>query len=297
VNRRRLFLLAAAPLLTRAIRASAAPAPVRRILRLATGRVDRVPLEEYVAAVLPAEIGPALPAALEAQAVAARSYAIGKGARHETDGADLCDGTHCQVYRGMKGATPASRRATEATRGLVLVQAGRVIPAPFHACCGGRTARPVDVWDDEEVPDLPSVGDDACPEADWSFHLPRTLLPVIGAPLGFPDARYLEVYGRSGDGRVSMVRLAAPGGVRAIVRGFEFRQAAMALWGASSIRSTAFELEETRTEYVLRGRGRGHGAGLCQDGAIARARRGEGRAAILGLYYRGATIAPLAGLA
>src|SRR3974390_2622181 len=59
--------------------------PMRRILRLRTGNVDEVPLENYVAAVVPAEIGAHAPAAaLEAQAVAARSYAVAR-AEHAQD--------------------------------------------------------------------------------------------------------------------------------------------------------------------------------------------------------------------
>lgn len=270
--------------------------PVRRILRLATGRVDEVPLEPYVASVLPAEIGNAAPAALEAQAIAARSYAMGRTGRHETEGADLCDGVHCQVFGGRRGATASSWRAAESTAGLVLAQSGRVIAAPFHAVCGGRTARPADVWDDEEQPDLDPVTDDAClrsPGATWSFEIPRAAVPALGARLGLPGARFLEVYGRDADGRVTMVRFAAPGGASTIVRGFDFRREAAGIWGWTSVRSTAFESEETRAAYVLRGRGTGHGAGLCQAGTIVRARRGETRDAILGLYYRGARVATL----
>lgn len=268
--------------------------PVRRILRLRTGRVEEIPLEEYVAAVLPPEIGGRAPAvALEAQAVAARSYAVARAERHAEGGADLCDGTHCQVYTGLGAATPASRAAAEATAGLVLAQGSRVIAAPFHAVCGGRTARPRDVWDDEETPDLEPVDDDAClsaPGAVWTFSLARRDLPPLAATVGFPEGRLFEIYGHDSSRRVSMVRFAAPGGASRIVRGFEFRKAASGLWGWASVRSTDFEVEESRAAYLLRGRGTGHGAGLCQAGAIARAKRGETRDAILALYYRGASV-------
>lgn len=271
--------------------------PERRILRLATGRVETVPLEAYVAAVLPAEIGTAPEAAMEAQAVAARSYAVAKGSRHADGGADLCDGTHCQVYRGLGAATGASRRAAAATAGLVLVQADRVIPAPFHAVCGGRTARPSDVWDDEETPDLVPVDDDACvgtPGASWTFHLGRPALRELGASLGIPDARFVEVFGEDGSGRASAVRLVSPGGRSLVVRAFEFRKAANELWGWATVRSTAFAVAgETRSEYVLSGRGTGHGAGLCQVGAVRRARRGESRDAILAHYYPGTRVRAL----
>lgn len=268
----------------------------RRILRLATGAVEVVPLEDYVAAVLPGEIGDAPPAALEAQAIAVRSYAIARTDRHEREGADLCDGVHCQVYRGKRAATAASRRAAEATRGLVLAMGGRVIAAPFHAACGGRTARPAEVWDDEETPDLPSVVDDACQGsagAAWTYRMPRGDVATLGTALGLDEARFFEVYGRTSDDRVSMVRFVAPGGKTLVVRGFEFRREASKLWGAAAIRSTAFHVEENRAEYVFSGHGTGHGAGLCQRGAIARARRGETRDQILALYYGGARVVSL----
>jgi stage II sporulation protein D len=291
---RRLFLTVllglAAP-----FRAGAA-ARRRRILRLKTGAVEEVPLEDYVAAVLPPEIGRAPAAALEAQAVAARSYALARSERHLEDGADLCDGTHCQVFRGLAAATEDSRRAAAATQGLVLTQKGRVIAAPFHAVCGGRTARPRDVWDDEEIPELASVEDDAClgvPGSTWSFAIPRAALPSLSHSFGFPEARFLEVYGHDASGRVSTVRFVAPGGQSRVARGFEFRKAASEIWGWASVRSTDFTIEETRPAYLLSGRGTGHGAGMCQAGAIVRARRGESRDAILALYYRGADLVPL----
>ena len=275
---------------------AAAPGGVRRILRLGTGRVERVPLEDYVAAVLPAEIGSAPAAALQAQAVAARSFALAKEDRHRDQGADLCDGTHCQVFRGLGRVPAGAREAGDATRGLVLVQREKVIAAPFHAVCGGRTARPADVWDDEETPDLVPVEDDACrdaPGAAWMFEMPRSTVPALASALGFPEGRFFEVFGHDAGGRVSMVRFVAPGGRSLVVRGFEFRRSASDLWGWSSVRSTAFEVEETRGFYRLTGRGTGHGAGLCQAGAIARARRGESRDGILATYYRGAAGAPV----
>jgi len=297
-------LIAAAAFLSlgpaRAVPHSAeAPAgePARRILRLATGKVETVPLEAYVAAVLPSEIGGHAPAAaLEAQAVAARSYAVARKDRHAEAGADLCDGVHCQVFEGLSRATDATRRAALATRGLVLVQRGRVIAAPFHAVCGGKTARPSAVWDDEETPDLVPVEDDAClsaPGARWTFFLPRAQLPALAARLGFPEARFLEVWAHGDDGRVSALRLAAPGGRSLVVRGFDVRARASEVWGWSAFRSTDFTVIERPQGYVFEGRGTGHGAGLCQAGAIARARRGESREEILAHYYRGASTSPL----
>jgi stage II sporulation protein D len=270
-----------------------------RVLRSATGKVEVVAIEDYVAAVLPGEIGRAPRQALLAQAIAARSYALGHLGRHADHGADVCDSTHCQVYRGLRAVTRTSREAARATEGLVLSQQNRVMAAPFHANCGGHTTRPIDVWDDEEVPDLLPVEDDACVRASaapWAFHLSRAQIGELGAKLGLSGARFFEVYGRDFSGRVSMVRLAAPGGAVLIVRGFDFRKSAMELWGWDSVRSTLFDFEERQSEYLVTGRGHGHGAGLCQAGAIQRAARGETFKEILKHYYSRADLTSLRAL-
>ena len=77
---------------------------------------------------------------------------------------------------------------------------------------------------------------------------------------------------------------------------FDFRKSASLIWGWASVRSTWFDLDESRHEYLLTGRGTGHGAGLCQTGTIARAKRGETRDAILAHYYRGAQVVSLESL-
>src|SRR5688572_12405766 len=80
---------------------------------LSGGSVSRVPLEIYVARVLAGEGEPSAPEATqEALAIAIRTFAIFNAGRHQQDGFDLCDSTHCQVPRA---ATAASRRAALAT--------------------------------------------------------------------------------------------------------------------------------------------------------------------------------------
>ena len=65
------------------------------------------------------------PRTLEAQAVAARSYAVARAERHLEDGADLCDGTHCQAHKGLVAATPSSRAAAAATADVSSHSEGR----------------------------------------------------------------------------------------------------------------------------------------------------------------------------
>jgi stage II sporulation protein D len=103
-------------------------------------------VEAYLRGVVPGEVPAAWP--LEAQkalAVAARTYAQASRGKHATEGFDLCDGTHCQMYLGRVRGAARSEEAVRKTRGLVALFDGRPIRAFYCADCGGRTANNEDV--------------------------------------------------------------------------------------------------------------------------------------------------------
>src|SRR5688572_3555429 len=109
------------------------------------GTVSTVPLELYVARVLVGEAEPNAPdAGLQALAIAARTFTMVNIGRHSREGFDLCDTTHCQVWRAS--ATAASRRAVLATASLVLTYNGAPAEVFYSASCGGHTERAADVW-------------------------------------------------------------------------------------------------------------------------------------------------------
>jgi stage II sporulation protein D len=84
----------------------------------------KVPIEQYVAAVLAGEsIGFRSEQAMQAMAVAARTYAVRFEGRHKSEGYDFCDTTHCQDVR-FSAVTERMRRAAEATEGELLWFAG-----------------------------------------------------------------------------------------------------------------------------------------------------------------------------
>ena len=255
-----------------------------RILRTKSGHVEVVALDDYVAAVLPGEIGRRAPApALEAQAVAARSYALARRERHLDEGADLCDAIHCQVFRGRDAATEETRMASEATSELVLVQNGRVIAAPFHAVCGGRTRvrATSGTTRKRRISSRLTTTPAATPRASSGRTRSAGRSSRRSAPRSASRRRASSRSTRATTRAESpSVRFVAPGGRSVTLRGFDFRRGASELWGWATVRSTAFEVTESRTEYLLTGRGTGHGAGMCQAGAIARARREETRDAI-----------------
>jgi SpoIID/LytB domain protein len=122
--------------------------------------VNEVGLETYLRGVVPYEIGASAPmAAMEAQAIIARTYALRNLHRFAIDGYQLCADTHCQVYYGLNGVTPNTDRAIATTRGMVLTYQNQLVDALYSSTTGGVTASFSDVWNGDDRPYLQPVVD------------------------------------------------------------------------------------------------------------------------------------------
>ena len=100
--------------------------------------VNRVELENYIRGVVPNESPASWPIeALKAQAVAARSYALGTNSGNPVF--DHYDTAASQVYGGYSSEQATTNRAVANTRGEVLRYNGEVIVAYFHSTSGGHT--------------------------------------------------------------------------------------------------------------------------------------------------------------
>ena len=282
--------------------------------------LEEVPLERYLEGVVPHEIGAGSPpAALAAQAVLARTWAVKNRIRYGVDGYHLCADTQCQVYSDPGQASAAVRAAIAATRGQVLTAAGGPIQAVYHASNGGVAAGLEEAWDGEPVPYLrPFV--DAPPAAALRFPLPlaATALPSLlqgeGGAYGadHPRFRWQRQLTAGRLAEALAARGSAVGSVRSIrvlERGASGRVVALEIDGSTgrvalrrdAIRRTLRELPSTLFTLTpagegiwrLEGGGFGHGAGLSQAGAIDLARRGWSRERILQHYYPGTALQPL----
>jgi SpoIID/LytB domain protein len=252
--------------------------------------ISTQPLESYVARVL---AGEALPGsddpAMEALAIAIRTYAVGNLGRHRGDGFDLCDSTHCQVTRV---ATPQTEKATQATSGQVLMFRGAPATVYYSASCGGRSEVPSAVWPGaEDVTYLPSKPDDGCGgDPVW-----RAEIALYDLRRSFQAAGYrgmlrdMRVLSRNASGRVAT--LALDGLTPSIVSGQDLRVVLGTTLGWQHIRSTMFELRRVRDAFRFDGHGFGHGVGMCVIGAAKLATRGRTATEILERYYPGTTIA------
>jgi stage II sporulation protein D len=277
--------------------------------------VNVVPLESYVAGVIGRELGPRRPEefeALVAQAVVSRTYALRNRGRWSTLGFDAQADVRDQTYVGVAGEGPAVWDAVRRTAGRVLRYHGQLIDAYFHSTCGYRTVPAEDAFRTVgRRPYLRSVSDDAgggrfyCQQSprfrwreEWDASELRTILSRTLASHtdftagGMPRVRDVEVTRITRSGRVSELRIAfGRGDVR--VPGYEVRDVLRRpdrpLWSA------AFQLQVTHgagevTRLVASGAGSGHGVGMCQWGAIGRARAGQGHEHILRTYYPGTSI-------
>lgn len=109
--------------------------------------LNYVGLEDYVKGVLPYEMSSDWPIeALKAQAVCARSFALGTLTKHAADGFDLCNTTNCQVYQGANRASANSDRAVDETKGQYLTYNGELVVGYFFSSDGGATEDAVNVW-------------------------------------------------------------------------------------------------------------------------------------------------------
>ncbi|MAC95878.1 MAG: hypothetical protein CMC96_10280 [Flavobacteriales bacterium] len=249
--------------------------------------VNNIDLDNYVAGVVEAEVGrKPKKEYFKLQAIICRTYALSNIHKHLMEGINLCDEVHCQAYHGKSFFAPIVEAALQ-TRGAVIVDSDiQLITAAFHSNCGGQTVNSEDVWT-KPLYYLRSVKDTFCLDKRNSVWEKRI------------DAHRWENY--------LQAKLPSKH-VDSIER--EFEQINRKVFFAAEdsglsfedlrhqflLRSTYFGVEHRGNEVLLKGRGYGHGVGLCQEGAMEMAERGYNYAEILHYYYKGVHIIDLSAL-
>ncbi len=261
-----------------------------KLIVTAQGRINAVNLvdiEEYLYGVVPKEMPPNWPEeALKAQAVVSRTFARYQMSANAARQYDISASTASQVYGGVTAETERTRRAVDATRGLILTFNGRPALTYFHANSGGMTEDARNVWR-VAIPYLQSVSDDysaRAPGAAWtsflSFQQIRDAMNRNGLTVG--QISDIETAAQSPSGRVVRMKITHSAGTT-VVGGNEFRT----MTDPSLIKSTLFKAERNSQGLRFDGRGSGHGVGLSQWGARIMAEGGSPFREILLYYYRG----------
>lgn len=281
--------------------------------------VNVVKIDDYLRGVVPLEIGTQSlddSAAVQAQAVTARSYAYIHLSSNPSRVYDVTDGVTDQVYGGVAVETPVASEAVESTRTLVLKYAGRVVNAPYHSTCGGTTAAASEVWRSNDEPYLRAVSDQipgtsryycdiaaryrwtrTMDAATFNAALARYLASYTSVPDRTPGSvRNVQIVSHTASGRVGTLAIATDRGTYTL-RGNDIRFV-LRPPGGEILYSTYFTVESTPAadgslaRITIRGMGNGHGVGMCQWGAIGRARAGQSFEMILRTYYPGTTVGP-----
>jgi stage II sporulation protein D len=248
--------------------------------------INYVDLEQYLYSVLGSEMDGGWPQeALKAQAVAARTYALYK--RERSNGMyDLGNDQLWQVYKGVSKESPGTQAAVSATQGQVLTHNGSVILAAFHSSSGGHTENSEDVWYNP-LPYLRGVPDydQNSPVFEWTKTFSQADLTQRISGVGTVQSMTPEQ--TSAYGSVMTMKVTGDGGSR-VIDGEEIAS----LLG---LRSTRFRVNRANgsTNFVVTGRGFGHGVGLSQWGAYHLASKGYNYHQILLYYYQDSTLAKI----
>ena len=183
--------------------------------------VNHLGIETYLTSVVGSEMPHKWPLqALQAQAVAARTYALRQ--RGKAGDFDVKATVSSQVYRGVESETPSTIEAVESTRSLVLVHAGRLINAVFHSSSGGATEPSGEVWRNQ-LPYLVSVADhdQHSPVHRWNKRFDDDELRDLFREIG--GVKRLQVLKTSSTGRVRTARVQGPHG-SLVLTGRELRK-------------------------------------------------------------------------
>ena len=280
--------------------------------------INHVGLESYLPSVVGSEMPASWPqAALRAQAVAARTYALRQ--RKPADPFDLSATVSSQVYKGVDAETPSTREAVLSTRGQVLMYGSSLANAVFHSSSGGATENSGDLWS-QQLPYLVSVPDfdQASPVQAWQQRLEPEQLQQAFAEIG--GAQRIDVLSTTSTGRVRQARVSGPSGTL-VVSGAQLRsrlglKSTMVRFELAASELAASELAalpplpllpeqyevggfQPQVQLPLPsllavGRGYGHGVGMSQWGALGLAQRGQSYDQILRHYYRGTELRPYA---
>ncbi|MCL6447316.1 MAG: SpoIID/LytB domain-containing protein [Armatimonadetes bacterium] len=263
--------------------------------------INELPLEEYLYGVVPAEMPASWPAeALKAQAVAARSYALAQLGTYGKYGFDLLATQNSQVYKGYDGENPATTKAVQETRGVVLTYQGLPVNALFHSSSGGYTENSEDVWKDRlaYIRARPDPEDRNDRHYNWQVVYTKDQLieQLKSREYDFQDVFDLTELERTATGK-RVKRLVIKGlnqegkPVAEEISNADRVRTVLGLKSAFFTMQKEYDGQQKLVKVTFCGNGWGHGLGMSQYGALGLARKGYSYQDILKYYYSGVTVA------
>lgn len=249
--------------------------------------INYINLEEYLKGVLPKEVSPEWDlAALKAQAIASRTYALFQELSKQNKDYSLEKTVASQMYGGINSETAITTQAVNDTRGKILLYNNEIFPAYFHAACGGHTTRCDTVWNVTPHPSLKGVADPFCKRFkhySWKWHATKDEIQNSLKNYGINTKSIVAIKWGEKDtsGRVTEFFVHSKNPPLRL-NSNTFRLAL----GPQNVRSTKISsITEENNTYFFKGFGWGHGVGLCQWGAKAMADEGMTHTKILQYYF------------
>lgn len=276
--------------------------------------INVLEMEKYLLGVVPFEIGRAQGQieAIKAQAIAARTYAIGGMGSRVALGFDFYATVADQVYGGASGEDTMVSRGVMETRGEIITYRGDPIIAYYSSTCGGRTSAVAEVWPWRESKPYLKSRSDMMPDGQTAYcqssnrfrwtvtwaedSLRHVLQNTIGGRLNDPSFRIeriddVRITGTTESGRAEAMNIVADA-ITYRIPADSIRWVLRPRLNASLNSSLILELHalaaapgQPVSRLEVKGGGWGHGVGMCQVGAIGRARAGQNYRDILNAYY------------
>ncbi|NUM51087.1 MAG: SpoIID/LytB domain-containing protein [Flavobacteriales bacterium] len=243
--------------------------------------INNIFLDNYISGVVEAEVGKSPPPEyFKLQAIICRTYALNNLTRHSSDGFNLCDEVHCQAYNG-KPKSLAIKNAALQTNNIVIVDSDiNLITAAFFSNCGGQTCNSEEVWR-LPLPYLRAVKDTFCLKennavwsksialSEWKNYI-KSKLPCF--EIGNNDSAFFN--------QQNTERKFLIGTPDCNLTLRQIRED----W---KLKSAFFTVTLNNEHIEIKGRGFGHGVGLCQEGAMRMSKLGYSYPFILHYYYSG----------
>ena len=253
--------------------------------------INVVDLEDYIRGVLFHEVSQSWPIeAIKAQAIASRTFALYQAQQNKDQDYYLKSDVSSQMYRGVYAEKYRTNKAVEETVGEILIWDNRILPAFFHATCGGHTEDASRLWNVSAAP-LNGIRCAYCknsPHFVWELNLSLFAIEkkLNEAGYNISGISSIDIEGRDLSGRVTQIILTGKE-QKVIVSAKDLRS----ILGPRYVRSTNFTVKIIGENVYLEGKGWGHGVGLCQWGAFSLAKKGKDAQQILSFYYPGSVIA------
>ena len=278
--------------------------------------INYVKLEKYLKSVVGSEMPKEFPlAALQAQAIAARTYALKLLGKNKTF--DIRSNQNSQVYLGLEAETLKTSRAVKSTSDLVLFYNNKLIDAVFHSSSGGRTEDSGEVWK-YQLPYLRSVIDYDQNSTKFKWSAKFSSRELVDTFPGLGGVNGIKIIKKSNSNRALKVLVYGPYG-KEIFSGKDLRKRFKLLSTKFEVDLRFNELNKTNYAYhnsgmnyrfknnedfllqplpsipkdyflFIKGFGAGHGVGMSQWGAKAMAEKGASFQEILKHYYTGVKI-------